>query len=106
MNYFERAVNRTTGFGIVAGLSIVPGLLLGLVWAIADGTSAPLVLALGGPIAAALLSTPLHHLFAQAAKIPFSIIFIGPVLAAYVVFVKPAEWFALYRGWVVRVQRA
>lgn len=100
MTYFEKAVSRTTGFGVVTGLSIVPGLILGIVLAIASSDPSGLVLAAAGPVSALLLKTPLHYLFGAAARIPFSIIFVGPVLLAYFVFVKPAEWFALKKQWI------
>lgn len=100
MTYFERAACRTTGFAIVAGLSAVPGLVLGLVLFIGSGDAGALALVLAGPIAALLVTSPLRWVFIQAARIPFSIIFVGPVLVGYFLFVKPAEWFALWKRWV------
>lgn len=100
MTYLDRAVARTAGFGIVAACSIVPGLILGIVIAIASGEPGAIALALGGPIACLLLQTPMRHLFVLAARIPFSIVFVGPVILAYWLFVKPAEFLAVRKGWV------
>jgi len=101
MNYFERAVSRTTGVGIVVALSIIPGFVVGLIGVMAGGGGGWMALALLGPLAALVTHTPLSFLFAQLAKIPFSILFVGPILLGHWLFVKPMAALALNKGWVV-----
>ena len=102
MSFVENVVSRTTGFGIVAGLSIVPGLIIGIVFWISNGDPAALSLMIMGPISA-LLMGPLHPLWLLLARIPFSFWFLMPFWLSYLILVKPAAKFAEWKGWVEEI---
>lgn len=104
MNMVDRLVSRTTGTGIVVGLSAGTGLLFGAALALASGEPAMVVSGVVlGAATALLFHTPLRHLMVAVAQIPFSIFVLLPFFVAFWICVKPATWFALSRGWIVEL---
>jgi hypothetical protein len=98
----DRLFARTTGIGIVLGLSAVMGAILGAILAVADGDPG---LILGGAFLALVVGlvylTPLRAIPMGITKIhPILIIPVAPFIIIFLVTVWPASKLALAMGWI------
>ncbi len=98
----DRLFARTTGVGIVLGLSVVMGAILGIIMAVASGDPG---LILGGALLAPMVGlvylTPLRAIPMGITKIhPILIIPVAPFIIIFIVTVWPASKLALAMGWI------
>lgn len=103
MSMIDKMVSRTTGTGIVMGLSVVSGAVVGLIIFFLDDMKNPGMI-LGGallaPIAALVFGSPLRKIIQMHWIMAWVFL---PLTILYWIAVWPASKIALKKGWIEEV---